>query len=275
MGSAERHARIKDWNAWGLSWNMVSPPTRGTAAAHQFFKVWANTNFLMAYTIKLAATFTKVLENARVHKQKYPDAKMDPGEPSDPTPLDDFGRHRQLFCEMLYCRHVDNYQSYLTALLMEVFQQRPELLRSKRQVSVEMILDLPSREDLIRAVAETQVHDLSYEPFEKLRRYFDERGIFIASDEDASVIVEAIETRNIAVHNNCVINQRYLARVKCNQDRIGKTREIDVGALERLAILFGDLVGEIDARAAAKLKLPQHGFAIDPTFDEERTVRAP
>lgn len=52
----------------------------------------------------------------------------------DPQLLD------RMCAEILLCRNVDNFQSFLADLLTFILQERPEMLRSKKQVSIEEVL---------------------------------------------------------------------------------------------------------------------------------------
>ena len=143
--------------------------------------------------------------------------------------------------ELLVCRHVDNYLTYLSNLLSEAFRLRPELLRSNAKVEVDMILQHKSLDDLISVLAERKIQKLAYEPFTQVVRFFKSRlDLEIAGEEDLSRLTEAIEIRNLSVHNACVINRRYMQRLRLDSSLIGTMKRLNIENVEPLAIVLGD-----------------------------------
>ena len=84
----------------------------------------------------------------------------------------------------------------------------------------------------------------------------------IATDDDLPLIVEAIEIRNISVHNNCRINRRFVQRLKLDPSIIGKMKTLSLARVEKTAVLLGDLVKEIDSMAAERYAIESHKVEI-------------
>lgn len=122
-------------------------------------------------------------------------------------PLAHLAVHRQFVIESLLCRHIENYLNYLSALLFEIFVQRPESMKSGEKLELEFVLGHESMKSLIWGIAERKVGELSYRSFGRLVGFFQERfGIEICPEADRDRVNDAIETRNISVHNRCRIN---------------------------------------------------------------------
>ena len=138
--------------------------------------------------------------------------------------------------------NTNNYLTYLSNLLSEAFRLRPELLRSNAKVEVDMILQHKSLDDLISVLAERKIQKLAYEPFTQVVRFFKSRlDLEIAGEEeDLSRLTEAIEIRNISVHNACVINRRYMQRLRLDSSLIGTMKRLNIENVEPLAIVIGD-----------------------------------
>lgn len=170
----------------------------------------------------------------------------------------------QLLWELLLCRHVDNFQSYLGGLLHEVLIARPELLRSKETIELSLALSKKSMNDLVQFVAERKVNELSYGSFGDLAKYFEDRGLAIASDEEQQAITTAIAVRNISVHNRCVINDRFLRTTQQRSVAAGSLYQLSFPEVRSTAVMFANIVKRVDAKAASKFALASEMMSLDP-----------
>ena len=265
----ERALENREWpeehKPWCLSWNVIEPPINGTLAAHGFFRVWADTNHLLAFVLYMVAHIEESSQTIRRFLGKLESSQARGEKDRGKTPRDLLTHHRQLIAELLLTRHIDNLQTYLSSLLHEVLLGKPELLRSNEKVDVREVLEQESLDDVIRLIAERKVQSLTYESFSKVCSYFmDRTGLILFHEEDLPIIIEAIETRNICAHNGCVINKRYVARTQKSIELLGTRRQISMGEVEALAILLGRAVSRLDKFAAEKFDLETGSFVINP-----------
>jgi hypothetical protein len=173
--------------------------------------------------------------------------------------------NRQLLLEIVLVRHVENFLNYLAALLYEIFTQRPETLRSSDRVEVANVLRHESIESLVRDIAEGKVESLLYSSFQDVADFFQERfKISVADPAPFVALLEAIETRNISVHNRCVMNRRFVTRLGLEEDAVGKRRDLYITHLDALVPLLATVVRVLDRRAASKLRLRGVRFARGP-----------
>lgn len=176
-------------------------------------------------------------------------------------PTEDLKKHRQFFMEIILVRLVENYLNYLSSLLREVFVARPESLRSSEKVDLETVLRHESIDDFVRTVAERKVESLSYSSFDDLAEYFVDRfNIELAGKEKHQAIVQGIETRNISVHNRCIVNTRFVAKTNSHADRIGKLRVLGIENVETIGKVLSESVISVDRAARKKLRIPGHQF---------------
>jgi hypothetical protein len=118
----------------------------------------------------------------------------------------------KLWLEIMLCRSVDNFNSYLADVIHSVFKVRPEALRSSEKITIEEVLNCGSLDEFVELWAARKVEALSYGGFFEIKKYLTDR-IGIEDDFDERQIasaVEAIATRNIIVHNRGRINERFL-----------------------------------------------------------------
>ena len=82
-----------------------------------------------------------------------------------------------------------------------------------------------SIEDLVKTITERKVEALSYSSFSDLAEYFlDKFHITLVPQTKRPLVINAIETRNISVHNRCIVNQRFVSRTGGKLETVGQLR---------------------------------------------------
>jgi len=164
----------------------------------------------------------------------------------------------QALIQMVFCRGVNSYLTYISELLALIFQMRPETMKSQEQVSVEEVLQYESMDDLISGLAERLVYRLSYKGMKDLAAHLSSRLKFdlFAKDDQYERAVRIIEVRNLLVHNRGVVNRIFLSRVPDLNMRPGETMKLSLDAVDDLTFLVRS-ASDIDMRAAEKFGLPQ------------------
>lgn len=155
----------------------------------------------------------------------------------------------EVLTSLLLTRSVDGYLTYLARTLTALFILRPEMLRSKKQVSLEFILQFNSMPDLVRAIADDEVDQLARKGFAELSKEIERRtglSLFMESQQFQQA-VELIEYRNLLVHNNGVINQISAKRAPKLLPKVGQKLRVYREALDGMKFLI-ESVTEFDAR---------------------------
>ena len=239
-------------------------PRIGTPAAENFVQSWVRINSFFYWVLHMASSIDHMHQVAAEALRTVNDVDENEENADHKTMIDVLKENRQFFLEVTVVRHIENYLNYLSELLYEIFTGRPETLRSSDKVEISRVLAHASIQDFVRAAAERKVDSLSYSSFSELAEFFQDRfGLTIISSNYESVVVEAIETRNISVHNRCLINDRYCSRTGADSNQIGNRKDIYVGTLDELVPLLFDVVKELDVSARKKLKLKGRRFVID------------
>jgi hypothetical protein len=93
------------------------------------------------------------------------DADVAPGAPAAPDSAVEQMQsiHSQYLAEMELCRAVNSFQTYLAELLTMIFEEKPETLKSKKTVTREFCVEHYAADDLISALAEQTVTELTYQ----------------------------------------------------------------------------------------------------------------
>ena len=174
--------------------------------------------------------------------------------------------------EIILVRHIENYLNYLSGLLFEIFTERPETLKSSRTITLETVFNHDNMDALVRTIAQREVDSLSYESFEHLAGYFSEHfGLALFSRRQVASVAEAVETRNISVHNRCTINERYVKKTGRPKSLIGTRRSLSMEELATLVPLLAEGVRKLDSQARKKLKLRGTRFDVEKLLDASVT----
>ena len=261
------HLDVEGWD----SLPKYSPPKRprvprtGTLALRDYLTTFIRTEDFLHFVLHMALHLDRTAE---VATKALADVARSPEEAegllaewrSRAKALDMIRRHRQFLVEVLLTRHVDNYLSFLGALLAEIFVARPETLRSNEKVEVEWVLGHGSIPSLIQGLAERKVDALAYASFSTLREHMKDRyGLTVCEDSELPAYVRAIELRNLAVHNRCIVNRRFLERT-AGREQLGAHLVLGVKSLDEAAALMLLSALRLDREARQHLGLAAHRF---------------
>lgn len=166
--------------------------------------------------------------------------------------------YANLIAEMLWCRGVDNFLTYVSQLLGLVFRTRPETLKSSKTETLEIILEFRSMEELVNHLADKRVYDLAFRGMRKLRaallRELDFDLFPVGERLDRAILI--IEDRNLIVHNRNVINEVYVRRTGADWARAGAKQGVGLLCAQRCMRFLAHAVVDIDGRAIEKFRLP-------------------
>ena len=249
-------------------------PRTGTDAARDFYLTFASITQFALYVVRMASHISQISESAReaLFDTAHTDAERDKYQPSEdpPGPLVELAYHRQFFIGILLVRHVENYLNYLSSFLFEIFTQRPECMKSSEKVDLEFLLEHESMETLVHGIAKRKVESLSYSSFSALASFFEDHfSLSICPAEHFEVVNEGIETRNIIVHNRCVINRRYVEKTGDKLDRVGEHRDLYESDLAGLIPILFEAVKSLDRTARRHLGIRGHRFDITKILSAE------
>lgn len=216
----------------------------------------------------IVGLLAKVPEDQRVQAGMPTDVSQavnDFAEGKASGPLENLSTHLPLLAELIFCRMVDNFLNYVSELMALIFETKPEMLKSDEKISIEEILEYPTREALLNALIERKVLALSFKGMIELNSDL-ARKIGFALFDDAADLKHAailVEQRNLVTHNRGCVNRRYLERVSPTQLKLGDRLTFSIGPVkDDLAFLKRCLV-HVDQRAQQKFCIPRN--EPDPT----------
>jgi len=162
-----------------------------------------------------------------------------------------------VFIEMIFCRLVDNFLSYISEIIRLILQKRPELLKSSATIQIDYVLNFSNFDELIQDLIDRKVIELGYIGFLKLNEWCEKRiGETITNDQKNLLnIIELIERRNIIVHNRSRVGKKYLEHVKNCSYELNEHQTPGVYYLFRAYGLLVNLVKDFDPKVARKFSI--------------------
>jgi hypothetical protein len=188
------------------------PPKVRTAPCARFFQSHDELfNFLTHFT----QLTVKIVERALPTSSNLDKEELERGFRAGAAATKRFFEFERLLLEVLLCRSVDNFVTYLSEALALAYRHQPNMLRTDEKVAYKELIGLTSREDLVTYLAERKVHRLSYSSLEDLATTLEhQHGLTLFSDRAEMARASSLNaTRNLLVHNRGRVNRAYLTLV--------------------------------------------------------------
>ena len=141
------------------------------------------------------------------------------------------------------------FEGYISDLLRLLLRKHPQLMGSKREITYEQIFEAKSRDDLIEAMIEREMRDLTYLPLlgliTKMREKFGFRKL--TSEYD-------VRANRVSLIRNCLLHNRGIVDAKLAR------ADASFKESEKLCITIADV-------DHATLVLRKAAYAIDKCFE--------
>lgn len=120
-------------------------------------------------------------------------------------------KYPHLLMSMAFIYLIALFDSFLTDVFAAVLIERPETLKSKKQLTYDRILELHQKGELVEFMARREINELSYKSMADQFDYYKAKfNIDLAdSNVELAALVEIRARRNLLVHNNGVVDDIY------------------------------------------------------------------
>jgi hypothetical protein len=131
--------------------------------------------------------------------------------------------------EMAFIYRVALYDAFIPDLARVVLVSRPMLLKSKKVLTHQEIIEQGSLESLIELMAEKEVEGLTRGSLKDQRKWInDHLSVESFPQEDLyQAMLELVARRNLFVHANGIVNQSYISLVGDTPHYMGERLSID------------------------------------------------
>jgi hypothetical protein len=181
--------------------------------------------------------------------------------------------HSAVLEEMLFCRDVNSFLTYLADLTTLIYEKYPKKLPSNKQATYRFCIEHHLAGDLISALAEETVIELTHQSLDHLAKYFLKKLdlVLFTKDSDLENARLCVDIRNVITHNRGIVNRFLIQRNPRFAHDLGK--RIVLGEEESREMLgtLGYCARQFDLRAIEKFGLQ----TMEPEFKESTNVPSP
>ncbi len=133
-----------------------------------------------------------------------------------------------LLINMSFIYLVALFDAFLTDVFVAVLVERPEALKSNKQLTYDKILELQQKGELIEFMARREINELSYKSIADQSDYYKAKFNIDLADSgvELTALIEIRARRNLLVHNNGIVNDKYMETVKNTTYNLGESVEI-------------------------------------------------
>jgi hypothetical protein len=173
---------------------------------------------------------------------------------------------------MLFCRGVNSFLTYLADLVTLIYEKYPKKLPSNKQVTYAFCIEHHTANDLISALAEETVRELTHQNLGVLGKYF-RKNLDIplfTKETHAETAALCVDIRNIITHNRGIVNRFFIQRNPRFASDIGKRVVLEENEMREMLGTLGYCARQLDIRAIKKFGLE----TIAPQFEDDNKVPA-
>jgi len=174
--------------------------------------------------------------------------------------------HSALLEEMLFCRGVNSFLTYLADLVTLIYEKYPKMLQSDKQMTYQFGIEHHLAGDLIPALAEKTVMQLTHQGLDVLEKYFEKKLklVLFTNEADLAKAALSVDIRNVITHNRGFINRLFIQRNPQFAQDLGKRVVLDEQERREMLSTLGYRARQLDLRAIKQFKLE----TIAPQFKE-------
>ena len=138
------------------------------------------------------------------------------------------------------------------------------MLVSRDAITVDFALQYATRQELLEALTERKVLELSFKGMRELNKHMQSQYSFSLFDEETDLERASflIEKRNLVTHNRSIVNRRYLQRVPSATEALGKSLRFDPLEILKEIHFLTSAARAIDHRARKKFGIPAADDAV-------------
>jgi hypothetical protein len=194
-----------------------------------------------------------------------------PGDPAPPeSVVAQMDIHGPVLDEMLFCRGVNSFLTYLADMMTLIYEKYPKKLPSNKQMTYGFCIEHHMAGDLISALAEETVIGLTHQDFDALAKYFKKNldlVLFKENIESAKAAL-SVDIRNIITHNRGIVNRFFIQRNPNFAADLGKHVGLSKDENPEMLADPGYCARQLDLRAIKKFGLA----TIEPLPKEAPSV---
>ncbi len=160
-----------------------------------------------------------------------------------------------ILSRIIFSSVVDNFETYLSDLLYEIYLAVPMSLKSKETITIEEVLECSDMQEFVSYCAKKRIGKLqkgSVKGFIKDNKQIDNLGIF---DKNTIIKVdEILQIRHLYSHRNGIVDEKFLQFYPGKYD-INSLHKMSIDEICEIFIYLIDIIEKVDEAARTKYKL--------------------
>lgn len=161
----------------------------------------------------------------------------------------------QILTRILYSSFVDNFETYLSDLLYEIFLAIPASLKSQQTVTIEEVLNCSDMQEFIRYWAKEKLGKLQRGSVKGFIEDTDQiRNLKVIDKNEVKEIEATLQIRHLYAHRNGVVDEKFIRHVdgpfQLNQVHTMTIEEI----CNRMEYLV-EIINKLDSASVKKYRL--------------------
>lgn len=163
----------------------------------------------------------------------------------------------KILSRILFSSFADNFETYLSDLLYEIFLAKPETLKSQQQVTVKEVLDCSDLQEFVKYFAKEKIGKLqkgSVKGFIEDNQQIKQLNIIDKQAQDE--IEKILQIRHLYSHRNGIVDEKFI-QYFTGQFTLNSEHEMSISEIcDKLFYLSG-IVEKIDTAAILKYNLAE------------------
>tara|TARA_R110002051_G_scaffold82101_2_gene146635 strand:- start:78 stop:1154 length:1077 start_codon:yes stop_codon:yes gene_type:complete len=174
-----------------------------------------------------------------------------PESPQKPT----LSHEGKILTRILYSSFADNFETYLSELLYEIFLAKPSTLKSEQQVTIEEVLNCSDLQDFVKYWANKKIGKLQKGSVKKFIKDNKQISDLKVIDSDKVEEIESLlQIRHLYTHRNGIIDENFLKYYK-GKLKLNDEYQISIDEICDKLVFLSKVVNDIDNSSVKKYKL--------------------
>lgn len=162
----------------------------------------------------------------------------------------------KVLSRILFSSFVDNFETYLSDLLYEIFLANPSTLKSKQSVTLEEVLNCSDLQEFVKYWAKVKIGKLQKG---SVRGFISENkqisDLSVLDDNSQNEIEKILQIRHLYSHRNGVVDEKFLQYFPT--ELIGSEHQMSITEICDKMEYLASIVNQIDLASSSKFKLVQ------------------
>lgn len=163
----------------------------------------------------------------------------------------------KILARILFSSFVDNFETYLSDLLYEIFLAKPATLKSSSTITVKEVLDCSDLQDFVNYLAKQKIGKLQKG---SVKGFISDnpqiKDLNIIDNFKQNEIERILQIRHLYSHRNGMVDEKFLQYFTSEFD-LNSEHQMSIDEICGKLFYLAEIAHEIDSAAIAKYKLSQ------------------